>query len=105
MPVQQQVTVRRWGVCRKWGVPYPCRKTSEEVTWCYTFTLGRRRCWGLFEQFHVCENGIEYHYTDRCFGLVTNWTIITNPFQKCFENRLEEKGRCSISGDFPETAL
>ena len=102
MPVQQQVTVRRWTWCRGWlGIPYPCRKTYEEIWWCYSFWFAQRKCWGFFEQFQACEGGIEYHYWDRCFGLVPSWTVITDPYQKCFKDLLEEQGQCSISGEFP----
>jgi hypothetical protein len=101
MPIQQTVTVRKWGWCRGWlGIPYPCRKTVTETRWCYSFTLSRRRCFGFAEKNEACENGIEYHYWTGCFGWFS-WVISTVPYQKCFKNRLAEKGDCSIVGDIP----
>ena len=102
MPEQTTMIVRRWGWCRGWaGIPYPCRKTSEEVRWCYTFELARHRCFGFYQQVHACENGTEYHYTTSCFGWWHNWQLVTAPFTRCFDQRLDEDGPCSLSGTFP----
>ena len=103
MPEQRRVVVRYWTICRGWfGIPYPCRKTREETRWCYEFTLAVHRCFGFFEQFKACENRIEYHYWTGCFGVTWKWAVVTDPYERCFKDRLEEKGPCSISGDFPD---
>ena len=79
MPEQRRVVVRYWTICRGWfGIPYPCRKTREETRWCYEFTLAVHRCFGFFEQFKACENGIEYHYWTGCFGVTLKWAVVTS---------------------------
>jgi hypothetical protein len=106
MPEQRRVVVRYWGICRGWlGIPYPCRKTREETRWCYTFSLAVHRCLGAVEQFKACENGTEYHYRTWCFGVAWSWAIITTPYERCFKDRLDEKGPCSVTGDFPSTPV
>ena len=101
MAEQVLVTVRKWGWCKWHRIPYPCRKTTEELRWCYTFQLARHRCFGVIQQFHACEAGREFHYWTSCLGWWHSWQLITTPYTRCFVNQLQDRGACSISGDFP----
>lgn len=101
MAEQRTVLVRKWTWCKWHGIPYPCRKSVEELRWCYTFELARHRCFGFVHQVEACESGREFHYWTGCFGWWHSWHLVTTPYTRCFENPLTDEGPCSLTDEFP----
>lgn len=100
MPVEKEVVETYWTWCRKWGVPYPCRKKRTVVRWCYTFRVWRRNLFGPLEYNIACENNFEYTWK-KWTWYVGFGTYLHFDVDKCFPKRIPDKDRkegCSLSG-------
>ena len=89
-----------WGWCRKWGVPYPCRKVVEAVGYRYTFSALREV--PSFNKFvrkrEGCCEGRAYAWqqtvlwnTPKPYG----WVTRNPPVEMIFDEPLDDKGACA----------
>jgi len=101
MACGEEVTVetRYWGWCRKWGVPYPCRKTKLSIRYRYEFTPWRPRITWPFRCRHegCCGDNL-YSWTRWCWRGTGNgaWNELT-PRVEHFKKRLYPTGKCPFS--------
>jgi hypothetical protein len=90
-----------WGWCRKWGIPYPCRKIVTK--YCCTGTW-KWKVWvaGARENYFCCD-GNESHWWDAAFFFGwPQWHLVQN-VQKCRNSiPTQTKGCPNITGDFPD---
>ena len=93
--------VRVWGWCRKWGIPYPCRKIVTK--YCCTGTH-MWKVWGVgLRENYFCCDGNESHWWDGAFFVgVPTWHLVQN-VQKCRDSVPTQTEGCPhIVGNFPE---
>ena len=93
--------VRVWGVCRKWKIPYPCRKTVTK--YCCTGTHKWRVVVAGARENYFCCDGNESHWWDKALfvGLPT-WHLVEN-VRVCRDSIPSESSGCpNMVGDFPE---
>ncbi len=94
---QENTRVRRWTWCRKWGIPYPCRRTVTEVWFRYDFSQTRYvPSWFPFwVKREGCCNNVLHGWRYRVWWNSPKpygWSYI--PESKSFRNRLDPKGAC-----------
>lgn len=93
--------VRVWGVCWKWWVPYPCRKTVTK--YCCTGSH-KWRVWGVAaRENYFCCDGNESHWWDRAFFVgLPMWHLAQNVRVCRGSIPSETRGCFNMIGDFPE---
>jgi hypothetical protein len=94
MAYQQQVAERYWGWCRKWGIPYPCRKTRTVTKWCYDFSYLTVDYHYVYTNYVGCE--LNQLYPWRQWELNLSGDVFTLYFvTRCFDNQKTSSGPCS----------
>ena len=95
IPVQTETKV--WGWCKKWGVPYPCRKTETKTFFQYDFTQTRYvPFWFPFREIREgCCGGLVYRWSRRVWWSTpkpSDWVFL--PYSRLFSSLLEKRGAC-----------
>lgn len=94
MPVQREVTERYWTWCRKWGIPYPCRKTRTVVKWCYAFSYLTVDYHGVYTNYVGCEFNDLYSW--RQWELTFRFESFTLYFvERCYSTLKTRSGSCT----------
>ncbi|MBB5631749.1 hypothetical protein BJ981_007535 [Sphaerisporangium krabiense] len=90
-----------WGVCRKWGIPYPCRKIVTK--YCATGYHMWRVLGAVARENYFCRDGNESHWWDKAvfFGFPT-WHLVENVRVCRGSVPSEIRGCPNIVGEFPE---
>jgi hypothetical protein len=92
MPTLETVYVKYWTTCKKFGIPYPCRKTRTTQKWCYQFDTVRVFHWFVYCRYEGCEGGTLYKWSGPCFGSIgSSWVY---NIRQCLKNKLSEEGNC-----------
>jgi hypothetical protein len=105
MPRKQKRTVTKVALCttQVFGktVHYPCLKRKTVTKWCYAFDNFHRDAFALMCRIRACEGGTEYIFWRPCFGV---GSANLGPVKKCYKNKLEPDGECSITPTRPRAA-
>jgi hypothetical protein len=96
MGYQTEVQEKYWGWCKKWGIPYPCRKTRTVTRWCYDFSFLNASYSGIYTDYWGCEFNNRYawrkwEFTGRFEDLALYFVTL------CFKNQRELEGECSTT--------
>jgi hypothetical protein len=93
--------VREWGVCWKWGVPYPCKKTKTKYC-CTGFYKWRVWGVGLRENYFCCDGNESHWWSGALFVGLPMWHLVRNARVCRGSIPSETKGCVNFTGDFPE---
>lgn len=97
--VSVETKTRVWTWCKKWGVPYPCRRIKTENWYQYEFHQTRNvPSWFPFwERKEGCCERIVYEWwrgvwwnTPKPYG----WVYHNPPIVKLFRTKLDTNGAC-----------
>ena len=100
--VEQQI--RYWGWCRKWKIPYPCRKTKLGIAYQYAFSALRYvpSIVPFWQKRQGCCEGTAYEWkryvlwnTPKAY----DWVPQSPPVVMTFSSRPGSKGACAGQGD------
>jgi hypothetical protein len=89
----QEVIERYWGWCKKWGIPYPCRKSRTTRKWCCEFSWLKETGWGLFCTLEGCAAGRRYSWTAFCFNVWGGRSYYN--IRTCFSSAKTASGSCT----------
>ncbi|TCI90761.1 hypothetical protein [Tenacibaculum sp. M341] len=64
-----QTRVSYLGTCKRWGIPYSCRKTKLTIKWVCNFNHLKEYRWGVFCYSVGCENGKQYKWYAPCLNV------------------------------------
>jgi len=79
-----QITESYWTWCKKWGIPYPCRKTRTTTKYRYDFLPWRSRVtWPFRCKYEGCCGAYLYKWSYGC------WRGTGNSAWKQFSARTE----------------
>lgn len=91
-----ETQVRVWGWCKKWGIPYPCRKVRTRF--CCTGTH-KEICVGAVARHWFCCDGRQSSWWSWCFGAGKWMTTGTTVCRKSIPS--ESEGCPDTVGDIP----
>lgn len=95
---------RSWGWCRKWGIPYPCRKVTIKTRYQYVFTATRYvpSIFPFWQKRQGCCEGTAYEWKKYVFWNSPkpyNWTNHEPGVVLTFSSKLGSKGPCIDQAD------
>ncbi len=93
MPQRMTITESYWGVCKKWGIPYPCRKTRRVTKWRYVFSRLKEYRWGVFCYLVGCENGKKYSWYAPCLNVFGTAEFYNK--EMYFDDEKKSSGTCN----------
>ncbi len=97
MALLVNVTERYWGKCKKWGIPYPCRKTRSVDKWEYVWISLTETGFGFFSRMDGCENGgFRHKWTAGSFNIWGSKTYFN--ITKYYKTKRPDNGNCNNTG-------
>lgn len=96
---REETKVKEWTWCKKWGIPYPCRRTRTKVRFLYEFHQTRYvpSFFPFWEKREGCCENVVYGWKRYVWWNSPkpfDWNYHDVPVTLSFSKRLDAQGAC-----------